>query len=162
MFVISSNNRLRVLFDKIATVYFSGKIYLYFSTGNGQPREPCSIVPVGSAHFRSVPLPGRLQTVLQFRALSQTYGSSSFDMRHVWTLNRITSHWTRPCGRRRTSWLREGVGWYLCTVSQHRDPLKKEESFFKVKSWTVIVCCPVLTYVRNYANAASIQCSQVI
>ena len=109
MFVISSNNRLRVLFDKIATVYFSGKIYLYFSTGNGQPREPCSIVPVGSAHFRSLALPGRLQTVLQFRALSQTYGSSSFDMRHVWTLNRITSHWTRPCGRPRTSWLREGV-----------------------------------------------------
>jgi len=29
-----------VLFDKIASVYFTGKIYLYFSTGNGQPRKP--------------------------------------------------------------------------------------------------------------------------
>ena len=27
-------------FDKIASVYFIGKIYLYFSIGNGQPREP--------------------------------------------------------------------------------------------------------------------------
>ena len=28
------------LFDKIASVYFIGKIYLYFSIGNGKPREP--------------------------------------------------------------------------------------------------------------------------
>jgi len=131
MFVISSNNRLRVLFDKIATVYFSGKIYLYFSTGNGQPREPCSIVPVGSAHFRSLPLPGRLQTVLQFRALSQTYGSSSFDMRHVWTLNRITSHWTRPCGRRRTSWLREGVGLILMYSQSTSGSTQKRRIIFQ-------------------------------
>ena len=29
-----------MLFDKIAFVYFIGKIYLYFSIGNGQPMEP--------------------------------------------------------------------------------------------------------------------------
>ena len=29
-----------VLFDKIASVYFIWRIYLYFSIGNGQPREP--------------------------------------------------------------------------------------------------------------------------
>jgi len=29
-----------VLFDKIASVYFIGKIYKYFSIGNVQPREP--------------------------------------------------------------------------------------------------------------------------
>ena len=38
--VISKHNSFRVLFDKIASVYFTVKIYLYFSTGNGQATEP--------------------------------------------------------------------------------------------------------------------------
>ena len=38
--LISNDNSFRVLFDKIASVYFIWKIYLYFSIGNGQPREP--------------------------------------------------------------------------------------------------------------------------
>ena len=38
--VISNHNSFRVLFDKIASVYFLWKIYLYFSTENGQPGEP--------------------------------------------------------------------------------------------------------------------------
>jgi len=38
--VISNHNSFRVLFDKIASVYFILKIYLYFSIGIGQPREP--------------------------------------------------------------------------------------------------------------------------
>jgi len=38
--VISNHNIFRVLFDKIATVYLIWKIYLYFSIGNDQPREP--------------------------------------------------------------------------------------------------------------------------
>jgi len=37
---ISGHNRFRVLFDKIASVYFVEKMYLYFSIGNDQPREP--------------------------------------------------------------------------------------------------------------------------
>ena len=37
--VISNHNNFRVLFDKTAFVYFIW-IYWYFSTGNGQPREP--------------------------------------------------------------------------------------------------------------------------
>jgi len=40
IFVISNHNSCRVLFDKIASVYFIRKIYLYFSIGNGQPMEP--------------------------------------------------------------------------------------------------------------------------
>jgi len=39
----------RVLFDKIASLYFIWKIHLHFSIVNGQPREP-----VVSAHFRSL------------------------------------------------------------------------------------------------------------
>jgi len=38
--VISNHNSFRVLFDKIASVYFNSKIYLHFSIGNGQPVEP--------------------------------------------------------------------------------------------------------------------------
>ena len=38
--VILSHNGFRVLFDEIAYVYFIWKIYLYFSIGNGQTREP--------------------------------------------------------------------------------------------------------------------------
>ena len=38
--LISNRNSFRVVFDKIASVYFIWKIYLYFSIGNGQPREP--------------------------------------------------------------------------------------------------------------------------
>jgi len=41
IFVISNHNSFRVLYvDKIASVYFIWKIYLYFSTGCGQPKEP--------------------------------------------------------------------------------------------------------------------------
>jgi len=38
--VISNHNSFRELFDNIASVYFIWKIYLYFRSGNGQPREP--------------------------------------------------------------------------------------------------------------------------
>ena len=38
--VISNHNSFRVPFDKIVSVYFIWKIYLYFMIGNGQPREP--------------------------------------------------------------------------------------------------------------------------
>jgi len=39
--VISNHNSFRVLFDKVASVYFVWKVYLYFSIGNGrQPRKP--------------------------------------------------------------------------------------------------------------------------
>ena len=38
--VISNHNSFRVLFDKIASVYFFRKMYLYFSIGNDQPRKP--------------------------------------------------------------------------------------------------------------------------
>ena len=38
--VISNRNSFRALFDKIASVYFIWKIYLYFSIGSGQSREP--------------------------------------------------------------------------------------------------------------------------
>jgi len=38
--LISNHNTFRVQFDKIASVYFIWKMYLHFSIGNGQPREP--------------------------------------------------------------------------------------------------------------------------
>ena len=38
--VISDHNSFRVLFDKIASVYFIWRMYLYFSIGSGQPRQP--------------------------------------------------------------------------------------------------------------------------
>ena len=38
--VISNYNSFRVLFNKIASAYVIWRIYLYFSIGNGQPREP--------------------------------------------------------------------------------------------------------------------------
>ena len=37
--MVISNHNVWVVFDKIASVHFILKIYLYFSTGNGQPRE---------------------------------------------------------------------------------------------------------------------------
>jgi len=37
---ISNRDSFRVLFDEIDSVYFVWKIYLYFSIGIGQPREP--------------------------------------------------------------------------------------------------------------------------
>ena len=38
--VVSNPDSVRVLFDKIASLYFIWKMYLDFSIGNGQPREP--------------------------------------------------------------------------------------------------------------------------
>jgi len=37
--------------------------------------------------------------------------------------------------------------------------MKKEESVLKVKFWTIIVCCTILTHVSNCANIVSIQYS---
>jgi len=55
--LISEHNGFRVLFDKIVSVYFIRKIYLYFSTGNGQLREPALIgilsLPISSPALRS-------------------------------------------------------------------------------------------------------------
>jgi len=38
--IISNHNIFPVLFYKIASIYFIWKMYLYFSTENGQPMEP--------------------------------------------------------------------------------------------------------------------------
>jgi len=50
--VISNYNSFWLLFDKIASVYFIWKIYLYFSIGYGQPWEPalCQL----HRHFHSL------------------------------------------------------------------------------------------------------------
>jgi len=50
--VISNHNSFWVLFDKIASIYFSRKIYSCFSIGNGLPAQGTSTVPVVSTHFR--------------------------------------------------------------------------------------------------------------
>jgi len=52
--VISNRNSFRVLFDKITERYN----YLYFSIGNGQPREPalCHLYCTIGIRFCSVPL----------------------------------------------------------------------------------------------------------
>jgi len=39
-FLISNHDSFRVLFDKIASVYFIRELHLCFSIGNGQSREP--------------------------------------------------------------------------------------------------------------------------
>ena len=60
--VISNHNSFRLPLDKIASVYFLWKkIYSYFSSGNGQPREPalCQLyrhtfvpyVPISSTQY---------------------------------------------------------------------------------------------------------------
>jgi len=38
--LISNHDSFWVLFDKIVSVYFIWKIYLYLGIGNGQPKEP--------------------------------------------------------------------------------------------------------------------------
>ena len=43
-----------MLFDKISSIYFIGKIYEYFNTGNGQPSEPHSANCIGALSFRIV------------------------------------------------------------------------------------------------------------
>ena len=45
------HNGFRVLFDKIASVYFIWKMYFHFNIGNGQPMES---VPIVSADFCSL------------------------------------------------------------------------------------------------------------
>ena len=56
--VISRHNSFRVPFDKIVSKHFTSKIYLYFSIGNGQPREPAlcqlyrhTFIPYGLSLF---------------------------------------------------------------------------------------------------------------
>ena len=68
--LISNHNSFRVLFDKIASVYFIRKTHQYFSAGDGQPREPAlcrlyrhtfvpSIVPSVVAHALHPVAPAR-------------------------------------------------------------------------------------------------------
>jgi len=49
---MSNRNSFRVLFDKIAFVYFIWKIYLYFSIGNGQfsLKGPALLGPIGAIY----------------------------------------------------------------------------------------------------------------
>jgi len=54
LLVISKHNSFQVLFDKIASVYFIRKIYLYFTSIGNWPAQGTSTVPVVSAHCRSV------------------------------------------------------------------------------------------------------------
>jgi len=49
IFVISNHNSFRVLFDKLLSyILFEKKIYLYFSIGNGQPRDPALCDCIGT------------------------------------------------------------------------------------------------------------------
>ena len=49
--VISNHNSFRVPFDKIASVYFIWKMYLYFGIGNGQPRNRHGANCIGTLSF---------------------------------------------------------------------------------------------------------------
>jgi len=63
--LISNRNSFRVLFDKIASVHFTWKIYLCFSIGNGQLREPalCQLYRHTFApSARKTTLVGRVET----------------------------------------------------------------------------------------------------
>jgi len=51
--VISNHDSFRVLFDKIAFVYFISKMYIYFSHWKW-PAQGTSTVPIVSAHFCSL------------------------------------------------------------------------------------------------------------
>ena len=52
--VISNHNGFRALFDKIASLYFIWKRYLYLSVGNGWPAHGTSTVPTLYRHFPSL------------------------------------------------------------------------------------------------------------
>ena len=76
--VISNHNSFRALFEKIASVYFLWKIYLYFCVGNGQPRELalCQLYRhtfVPFRHYFISSIPGHVQT---WRHFSVAYVSS--------------------------------------------------------------------------------------
>ena len=60
--VISNHNSFRVLFDKIASMYFYCKIYLYFSIGSGQSRAPalCKLYQYTFIPYRPIPFPGQM------------------------------------------------------------------------------------------------------
>jgi len=61
--VISNRNSFWTLFDKIASVYFIWKIYLYFSIGNGQPGEPalCQLYRHTFVHYSTLLQPSLLE-----------------------------------------------------------------------------------------------------
>jgi len=100
-FAISNRKSLRVLFDKIASVHFIRKIYLYSSTGNGQPREPAlcqlyrrTLVPYrGCSHHRQMPIrPAQLKPDLPGLAISSSVGCR---------VDRLFSRIANPTKRRR-------------------------------------------------------------
>ena len=82
IFLISNHNSLRVLFDKIASVYFIRENILYFSIGYGHwPAQGTSTVPVVSAHFPSllyggISIPLRRVTLLRRRAQANAPAAS--------------------------------------------------------------------------------------
>jgi len=78
--LISNHNSFTVPFDKIALVCFIRKIYLYFSVGDGQPREPAlcqlyrhTFVPHGDDTARLFPTfaPSRIQSIIS-QSLTET------------------------------------------------------------------------------------------
>jgi len=53
--VISNHNGFPVLFDKIASVYFICKIYLYFSVGMARPANCANCIGALSFPIHTVP-----------------------------------------------------------------------------------------------------------
>ena len=91
--VFSNHNTFRVLFDKIASVYFIWKkIYLHFSTGNGQRSEPalCQLY-----RHTFVPHSGRLADALDSAA--PEYHIIRIRIL-LWLPARSTSPVSRPAG----------------------------------------------------------------
>ena len=91
--LISNHNSFHVMFDKTDSVYFIWKNYLYFSTGNCQPREPalrelhqCTFVRYGYWRRRPVVV-GRGWTVAWQRRADPDSDSACV----WWCLNSVAS-----------------------------------------------------------------------
>ena len=72
---ISNHNSFRVLFDKIASVYFIWKIYLYlyFSIGNGRHRDQHCANCIGTLSFPKRLRTGIARSILEYFRYSAKY-----------------------------------------------------------------------------------------
>ena len=92
--VISNRNSFRVLFDKITERYN----YLYFSIGNGQPREPalCHLYCTIGIRFCSVPLRATLiftsSTDYSLPRLRSKFGERAFSHAGPAAWNALPDH----------------------------------------------------------------------
>ena len=140
--VISKHDSFRVLFDKIASVYFIlKKIYLYFSIGNGGPREPalCQLYRHNFVPYS----PPAVESTTWARQQNMMCGTTAYTQSD-WQMKRFVNGGFQVCvgvAKRGSAYGSAGL---------KATPRSREGQVVPPRSTLTLCCWPFISHVRNH------------